>query len=303
MTKTPIFSMLCYLPPRISRALCSLPEELCARANEIRLRLDSPASLTVGTKNILFDEAGRVCNISSALCATESEINGCVSLLTENSLYRFDETVGRGFIPLGSRGRAGVCGEARLVGGKTAGFSRITSIDLRVGRFIPTLASPLIENFRENGMRGVLVCSPPALGKTTFLKSAAYLLASGRGIAPKRVGIADERGELASVGTMRGLIDIISGAPKCEAISILTRTMAPEIIVCDEISPDETEPLLEAQNTGVCLIASAHCADPSALVRRGRMKQLLEAGLFPLCVRLYYSEGYSFEIAETEAFL
>lgn len=303
MIKTPVFSMLCYLPPRISRALCSLPEELCAQANEIRLRLDSPASLTVGTKNILFDENGRVCNISSALCASESELFDCVSLLTENSLYRFDETVGRGFIPLGNKGRAGVCGEARISGGRMTGFSKITSVDLRVGRFIPSLASPLIENFRENGLRGVLVCSPPALGKTTFLKSAAYLLASGKGIPPKRVGVADERGELAQLGSVRGLIDIISGVPKCEGISLLTRTMAPEIIVCDEISPDETEPLLEAQNTGVCLIASAHCADPSALMRRGRMKQLLEAGLFPLCVRLYYLDGYRSEIAETEAFL
>lgn len=303
MTKIPIFSMLCYLPPRISRALCSLPEELCAGANEIRLRLGSPVSLTVGTRNILFDEAGRVCNISSALCASESEINGCVALLTENSLYRFDETVGQGFIPLGNKGRAGVCGEVKMIGGRTAGFSKITSIDLRVGRFIPLLASPLIENFRENGLRGVIVCSPPALGKTTFLKSAAYLLSAGKGIPPKRVGIADERGELALPFALRGLLDIISGAPKSEGISLLTRTMAPEIIVCDEISPNETELLLEAQNTGVCLIASAHCADPSGLIKRGRMKQLFENDLFPLCVRLYYNEGYRFEIAETEAFL
>ncbi|MBQ3231059.1 MAG: hypothetical protein IJB49_08600 [Clostridia bacterium] len=303
MNKTPLFSLLCYLPRRISRAICALPESLCGDANEIRLRLNAPASLTVGARNVLFGENGAVSKPSGALCATEAEINECLSLLTAGSLYRFDEAVASGFIPLGSKGRAGICGEARIENGKMNGFSKITSVALRVGRFIPELAMPLIEKYKENGLSGALVCSPPALGKTTFLKSAAFLLSSGKGISPKRVGIADERGELSALSGARGLCDILSGAPKCEAISVLTRTMAPEIIVCDEISPNETEPLLEAQSTGVCLIASAHCGSPSELLKRGRMKMLLESGIFPLCVRLYYQNGYQFEISETEAFL
>ena len=100
-----------------------------------------------------------------------------------------------------------------------------------------------------------------------------------------------------------GLLDVISSMPKSEAINMLTRTMSPQIIICDEIGGNEAEAIIEAQNTGVSLIASAHCENPQKLLLRGRMKLLLERDLFKLCVILGYDGGYTCEIAETEAFL
>lgn len=303
MTVKSIDILFRYLPLRISRAVHSLPDEIFRAVDEIRLRRNAPVSLTAGRQNLLINENGELCGLSAAIRASDAETDECISRLTKNSLYSYDEFVAKGFIPLAEGGRAGICGKARLRNGVAEGFSEITSINLRLHRFLPEAARTLISCFRENGIQGTLVCSPPALGKTTFLRSAAYMLATGKGIEKKRVAIADERCEI-SVGIERhGLIDIISGAPKSEAINLLTRTMAPEIIICDEISANETESVLEAQNTGVCLIASAHCNDPSGIIKRGRMGRLVDSGIFPYCVILGHDGGHTARVCRTEEFL
>lgn len=305
MTVRKIDILFKYLPLRISRAVHQLPNEIFDRVDEIRLRRNAPISLTAGRENLIINESGHICAVSSALRASDAEMNECITLLTKNSLYGFDEFVSQGFIPLAEGGRAGVCGRARLRGGKTDGFADITSINLRLHRFLPDIARPLISEFAQIGVCGTLVCSPPALGKTTFLRSAAYMLSTGRGVLKRRVAIADERSEIAVGIEKSGLTDVISGLPKSEAITLLTRTMSPEVIVCDEISANETESVLEAQNTGISLIASAHCTDPSGLLRRGRMKRLLEEDIFPLCVILGYGydSGRTVKVCKTEEFL
>lgn len=290
-----------YLPIRISRAIHSLPPEILDRLNEIRLRKNAPLSVTVEQKNVFLDENGTPCHVTRAIRASENEMQEAVSRLTGGSLYSYGEYISRGFIPIPEGGRAGVCGKAVTEGNKIIGFSEITSIDLRLHRFVPDFAIPLVEEYRKNGIRGTIVCSPPALGKTTFLRSVAYLLSSGKGMRPKRVAIADERSEI-SVGIEKlGTVDILSGAPKAEAINILTRSMAPEIIICDEISASESDSVTEAQNTGVHLIASAHCETPAELYRRGRLGSMLDSGIFPLSVIL--GNGYDCRIGKTEDFL
>ena len=128
------------------------------------------------------------------------------------------------------------------------------------------------------------------------------MLSTGIGIKPTRVGIADERWEI-SLGADGGISDIICGVPKARGISMLTRTMAPQVIICDEITAEESQSIIEAQSTGVCLIASAHCKSPTDLARRGRMRELLEQEIFPLCVLLDYGEEYRCTIGETKDYL
>lgn len=288
-----------YLPIRVSRAIHLLPNEILDTVNEIRLRRNAPISLTAGNRNIIFDESGRVCGINCAVRITGGEFDECVSRLTGGSLYTCDDYVAQGFIPLPEGGRAGVCGRANPLGG----FAELTSVNLRLHRFLPDIASGLVARYRADGIKSTLVCSPPAMGKTTFLRSAAYLLASGKGIPPLRVCIADERNEISVGISSCGLLDAVSSLPKADAVRLLTRTMAPEIIICDEVGANEVEPLAESLNAGVSVIASAHCTTPRDLLKRGRMKALLDPELFPLCVVLGYDGGYTYSITETEALL
>ena len=279
-----------YLPPRIAAAAASLPPEILARADEIRLRRDSAASVTCAGKNVMFDKNGAPSPPDRALRPTKSGMEECLSRLCGGSLYTCEAELAQGFIPLPEGGRAGVCGRAEIRNGAVAGFSEIYSVDLRFHRFIRDAAAPLMRVWAETRLCGVLVISPPGAGKTTFLRSAAYLLANGKGIAPVRTAVADERCEISVCLPRSGLLDILTGVPKAEGITMLTRCMSPQAILCDEISGAEWESVLEAQSCGAALIASAHGDGPQDVLARPGMKKLAGSGAFRLTAVLRRGE-------------
>lgn len=280
-----------YIPSRFTKIIVSLPIPLLEKVTEIRLRCDAPFSLTLGGKNLLLDKDGNFCTPANAVCATKKEMEECLSLLSQGSLYTYDDTIKTGYIPIKDGGRAGVCGETILQNGVVRGFKEIYSINLRLHRHIPLFASELIKFYAREGLCGTLIYSPPAMGKTTFLRSAAFLLGEGRNIRPFRVGIVDERCEIFIKGVSDGLVDVITNCPKAYGIELLCRTMSPEVIICDEIGSGEQDAVINAQNTGVVLIASAHGDSIEGLRRRPFINKMLEAGLFDAAVRLTADEN------------
>ncbi len=291
-----------YIPARLTKLIISLPIPLLERITEIRLRADAPFSLTLGGRNMTLDKDGNPCTLRNAVCATKKEMEDCISLLSQGSLYTYDETIKTGYIPIKGGGRAGICGEAITENGTVRGFKEIYSINLRLHRHIPLFASELIRFFAKEGVCGTLIYSPPAMGKTTFLRSVAFLLAEGKNIRPFRVGIVDERCEIFIKGVSDGLVDVITSCPKAYGIELLCRTMSPEVIICDEIGPGEQDAVINAQNTGVHLIASAHGDSLCGLRRRPYINKMLDYCLFDTAVSLNADEkGYRCEIERISA--
>ncbi len=283
-----------YLPYRLNLVLLSCPPELMERVTEIRLRTGLPVSLSCGGSNVFIDENGRPCRAANGVRTDKNEMAECLSRLTASSFYAYEETIRRGYIPLPDGYRAGVCGNAVFDGKGIKTFSEVTSVCLRVSRFFPDIASELCRFLRDEGLRGVLVFSPPGMGKTTYLRSCAYLLSSGN--KPLRVGIADERSELFVPEMKDCLVDVVRECPKKQAIDLLTRTMSPEVIVCDEISDDETEGLIASQNSGVTLVASCHGSSVDGIMKRPHVNALVTKGVFELFVRVYHNGVYGSEV-------
>ena len=283
-----------YLPYRLYRVMLKAPDVLMERVTEIRLRTGLPLSLTCGRNNVFVNSDGKPCTSREGVITAEEEMSECISRLTGSSFYTYEESIKRGYIPLSDGYRAGVCGNAVFDGKEIKTFSRITSVCLRVSRFFPGIASGVVNTLRENGLKGVLVFSPPGMGKTTYLRSCIYLLSSGT--KPFRVGIADERSELFVPEMKNCIVDVVRECPKKQAIDILTRTMSPEIIVCDEISDAETEGLIASQNGGVYLIASCHGDSTEGIMKRPHINSLVGKGVFGMFVRLCYNGSYSSEV-------
>ncbi|HPE95823.1 MAG TPA: hypothetical protein PLT66_07150 [Bacillota bacterium] len=245
-----------YLPVRFMRFIASLNEREACEISEARLRLGGPFTLHGGGKTYAFSESGERACIGEAYRCSEQDIEWCVDRLCCFSRYSFEEAICNGYIPLPDGSRAGISGETICENGKVKNISRITSVNIRIKRSVPGFAQKLCDYLFAHGLCGVLVLSPPMYGKTTLLSSAALIL----GKSGLKVAVVDERNELwgAKQSSCGCCVDVMSGCPKAKAIEMLTRTMSPQVIVCDEISFAEADALAQTQNAGVSLIASLH---------------------------------------------
>ena len=122
-------------------------------------------------------------------------------------------------------------------------------------------------------------------GKTTMLRDIARILSCGWQKRAYNVLLADERYELALEEQKN--CDVLRGMPKAVAVGYATRTMAPDVIICDEIaSTEDAAAIAAAANTGVIIIASMHAGSLQQLNRRPAFRELQKHRCFEKAIVL-----------------
>ncbi len=268
------------LPESIRFALSSCDRGFFDSIREIHLRVGAPMLLCLATGNYFISSSGKPSPSPVGTVITREVLCGCVKQLCGGSLYSFEDTVRKGYIPCEGGFRIGVAGEifTSRDGKETVG--NISSLNIRIPHSVKDVSRDLLPLFTKGETCGILVYSPPGGGKTTLLRDLAAKLASGEAFSPLKVAIADERREFGRDGAL-SLCDVYVGYPKEDAIELATRTMAPDVIICDEIGGlSEAEAILNVQSTGVPLVASAHARDKKELYARPAIRLLLDAGIF-----------------------
>ena len=242
-----------YFPPQIYEIL-----QPYNPINEIRLHKNKNIVIVSDNRNI----------ITNTLCTTEI-FNNIIDNFCNHSLHTHTETINNGYITA-DKYRIGVCG--KLMNGNVY---EISSVNIRIPHIIKNVSGEIIDLLSSHNA-GILIYSPPSVGKTTILRDLIIRLS-----AHKRIAVIDSRNELYDKTMSSPLIDVFSGYPKEVAIEIATRTMSPEYIICDEIgSYNECNMILSVENTGVPLIASAHASDIDELLRRKNIKLLHDNNIF-----------------------
>ncbi len=268
-------SLATLLPRRVCDALASSVAEGLF-PEELRLRRDRYASVTVNGQNLLLD-----CILSG------EEMDELLLRLCGGSLYAHGDTLCRGYLSLPGGVRVGVCGHASTVGERITGVTDIASYVIRLPHRAPMIGAEICDLLRAPSLRGgVLIIAPPGVGKTTLLRAVCERMAGGH--TPCRVAVVDTRGELGySLGSPTLLLDVLSEYPRGIGISIAARTLAPQLIVCDEIGDlDEAREIVSAGGCGVPLLASAHGTSVKDLLARPAFSLLHEARCFGAYVRI-----------------
>lgn len=265
---------LALFPPETAAVLRAAAASRNGKVNEIRLTLGGHAILVFGERNVVTD----------ALC-DEALLQTVLLALCGGSLYAHGDTIREGFVYSDAGLRAGVCGHAILENGKVRRVFPITSISIRIPARFPGVYDALLPEIVSGGVpRSALIWSPPGVGKTSALRELALALSS----VPYRFRCAliDTRYELAS-GLSSDLLYVYSGYPRACGMETAIRTMAPQIVICDEIAGEEdASAVLECALSGAAVLASAHASSAEALAKRPALQKLWEARVFALWIGL-----------------
>ena len=283
--KDPIKEIAAVLPTVWAEQLHQLQKSLLDTVEEIRMRRGYPAT-------VLFSGGEYPLGESSV---TEADLREVLERATQASAHTALEQVKRGFVTLKGGHRIGLCGTVSRKNDETLTLRHLSSLSLRIARAINGQADELLPKLTENGrFCSTLILGPPGSGKTTLLRELICALSDGNGIKTHRVGVADERGEIAamwqgepqfSVGRQT---DVLDGSPKAEGMSILLKAMNPQVLAVDEIThPDDVVAVVDSAGCGVALLATAHAACLTDLNKRPVYRQLMQEDIFCRAVILH----------------
>lgn len=243
--------------------------------NEIRIKGNGFISLIVNS-----------CTRKTDIYVDASSLNDIFTALCDGSVYAHATSILDGYISLGKGLRAGICGRAVIENGCLSGVCDITSINIRIPQRIFGAGKFIYNILKENSFKAsVLIYSPPGVGKTTVLRDLACLLSKAD--KPIRHAIIDSREEITPFISKELCSDIYLSYPKGLAIELATKSMTPEIILCDEISSlEEADGIKKAIGCGVFLVASAHAGSFDELKSKSILKGLIDAKAFNYAVGL-----------------
>ncbi len=254
-------SILDVLPKEM---LCVVEQTLREDDEEIRISVDRPIILMGKTRRKLEH------------ITTTEECERILELVCGHSVFAHEEELKECFITLKDGSRIGMAGKLTPMG-----MTMPHGFNIRIAREIKGAADELMKYVLTDRPYSTLLLSEPGVGKTTVLRDVSKQL-SNMGY---KVGIADERGEIAAAvnGIPRldvGCADVMSGCKKAEGMTLLLRGMSPEVLITDEIASEEdTMAVLEASGCGVRVIASAHGSGRDIAKRKG-IARILGEGAF-----------------------
>ena len=298
-------SIFIYLPPSLREILEQLPPVLARNLEEIRIRQGRPLAIKTDHQDCFIDRRGCAVDMpSGAYQVSAEDLRKTVQLISQNSLYAFEEEFRQGFLTIPGGHRVGLAGKAVLEAGILKTLRDIGSLCFRIARSVPGAARAILPYLidRQSGRSyHTLIVSPPRAGKTTVLRDLVRLLSCG---VPElklpgcSLGVVDERGEIAaSYGgvpqhDLGPRVDVLDHCPKAVGMLMLLRSMSPQVIATDEIGRrDDVDAVWEMVYTGVSVLATVHASRFEELEQRPNLRDLIAERVFQRYIFLSRRKG------------
>ena len=292
------------LPKRLADAIIKTDPAALEVLEEIRLRADKPLMLQNYRGDLYIGEDGATsASPENALIVRQEDIFRAVELMSENSIYAYQEEIRNGYITIRGGHRTGIAGRTVMEGASVKNIKDISGLNIRLSSQIIGCSSKVLKYLVHGNSEiyNTLVISPPQCGKTTILRDIARALSDGVAdldLKGMKVGVVDERSEIAAC--FRGVAqnnlgcrtDVLDGCPKSLGMAMMIRSMSPRVIITDEIGNEgDREAIMGVLNAGVKIIASAHGYNISELKSRREVLRLMEDKVFERYLVLDSSRG------------
>ena len=273
------------LPDFLARPLCSIAPETASRIHEIRLRAGCLIWVNLNGSLCPAAQLPGCPSVLKSLRPTQLQLEEAFYHLCDGSVHTHQSELAGGYITLPGGHRVGVGGKYLVHPEDGIVLQTVHSLDLRIAR-IKQISLPwqLIQQLKGHFV-GMLISGEPDSGKTTLLRNMiAFLAEQGRAVS-----VIDEREELwpPSYQHSRPPVDFIAGLPKGQAIQMALRTLAPQIIVLDELgNMEEVTQLEQGFFSGVDCIASLHAASLEEALCRPQVMYMKQNHMLRVMVQL-----------------
>lgn len=296
-------SWLLAMPPHLRDITLRSLGPLLSDLEEIRLRLGRPIIFRIGQRELTADQEGRLSlKLREGYCITGEDLERTFQVLSQSSLYAWEEELRQGFITIPGGHRVGITGKGVLDKGLIRTLKDLSGVNYRIGREIIGCGDHILPYLlKDDRVLHTLIVSAPQCGKTTLLRDLIRQISDGRpdlGWEGVNVGLVDERSEIA--GMYQGepqfdlglRTDILDACPKAEGIMLLIRSMSPRVIATDEIgSKEDVTAINHALQAGVTVLTTVHGTSYEEILERPVLNELLSWRFFERVIFLSRKRG------------
>lgn len=297
-------NVLEYICLELSQILKKISKEHKASIEEIRLRNGNPINIYLNGDDYFVTRNGTLTKkIEEGVLVKKNNIDKTFQLVSNYSVYAFEEEIKNGFITLKGGHRVGIGGKILYGANGIESIRNISSLNIRIAREKLGVSDKVLNYILDDPktIHNTLIISSPQCGKTTLLRDLIRSLSNGSsslGNKGCKIGVIDERSELA--GMYNGIpqhniglrTDVLDGCNKKDGTIILLRSMSPDIIAMDEIGNiSDVESIHESLKAGVKVIATVHGDTLQDLLSKKSLSILIKEKTFKRYIFLDNSKG------------
>ena len=292
-----------FLSDYLQFTLSKVSKNISYEIKEIRIRALKPVILNFKNKSSFINKHGELIfktdNLSrNILISSKNDLEVSLKKMCNYSVYSYQKEINSGFITLKGGHRVGICGTAVYETDSSSAISNIkdiSSMNVRINQKIEFLDNSILEVIKSD-FKGIILAGAPGSGKTTVLRNIAKVISEpdyfNKENVLKKITVVDERNEFS--GTYMGVsqnnlgyADILVNYSKKDAINQAIRSLAPDVIICDELgSLEDVEAIKFGVSSGVKFIISVHAGSNDEFFKRNITKEILKLDAFDKMILL-----------------